>query len=366
MRRILVVEDEIAVLENIVELLQDYNYEVIFTNHGKEATKLAKESSPDLIICDIMMPEVNGFEVLLKLQEDEKTRTIPFIFLTAKADKEDIRHGMDLGADDYLTKPFTPDQLFKAIDSRLKKRESQDELAERRLEELKKNIASTMPHEFRTPLNGILASSQFLLEYFDSLDKDEIKQLHESIHTSAQRLHRHIINYLFYADLEWINKEQAQKQNAGDCITHAPSELALAVFNKKAIKSNRMDDLILNIKSNPKIKIKQEHFLKICEEIADNAFKFSEPGHEVVLTIEGEDSFCKIISKDHGRGINTDHITRIGAYMQFERKVYEQQGSGLGLIIVKRLTEIYNGKFSIYSEMNKYTSVEIKIPIILD
>ncbi|MGD1921378.1 MAG: response regulator transcription factor [Pleurocapsa sp.] len=119
MAKILVIEDELSIRENIVDLLEAEEFEVFSTSNGILGILWAKENKPDLVICDVMMPEISGHEVLEEIREIPETMLTPFIFLTAMSDKEDIRNGMELGADDYLTKPFTRQELLNAIDSRL-------------------------------------------------------------------------------------------------------------------------------------------------------------------------------------------------------------------------------------------------------
>ena len=123
MTKILVIEDELFVRENIVDLLEAEDFDVFSTENGVLGILWAQENIPDLVICDVMMPEISGHEVLEEMREIPETSLTPFIFLTAMADKGDIRHGMELGADDYLTKPFTRDELLSAISSRLAKQE---------------------------------------------------------------------------------------------------------------------------------------------------------------------------------------------------------------------------------------------------
>lgn len=121
MTKILVIEDELYVRENIVDLLEAEDFEVFSTENGILGILWAQENLPDLVICDVMMPEINGHDVLAEMRELPNIELTPFIFLTAMANKDDIRHGMELGADDYLTKPFTRDELLNAISSRLLK-----------------------------------------------------------------------------------------------------------------------------------------------------------------------------------------------------------------------------------------------------
>ena len=121
MKKILVIEDNSDVRENLAEILELSNFEVLTAENGKIGVELALQERPDLVICDVMMPELDGFGVLHILSKKPETADIPFIFLTAKADKSDFRKGMNLGADDYITKPFEDVELLDAIETRLKK-----------------------------------------------------------------------------------------------------------------------------------------------------------------------------------------------------------------------------------------------------
>lgn len=121
MKKVLLIEDDAALRENTAELLELSNYKVITAPHGRLGIALAKEQLPDIIVCDIMMPEVDGYGVLEELSIHQETSQIPFIFLSAKTEHKEIRKGMNLGADDYLTKPFEEQELFDAIESRLAK-----------------------------------------------------------------------------------------------------------------------------------------------------------------------------------------------------------------------------------------------------
>lgn len=121
MKKLLLIEDDVVVRENTAELLELSNYEVITAPNGKAGVEAAKTNLPDIIVCDVMMPELDGYGVLEELSKNEATSGIPFIFLSAKTEHKDIRRGMDLGADDYLTKPFEETDLLSAIESRLAK-----------------------------------------------------------------------------------------------------------------------------------------------------------------------------------------------------------------------------------------------------
>ena len=123
MKKILIIEDNDEVRENTAEILELSDYEVMTASNGKEGVSIALKEKPDLIVCDIMMPQLDGYGVLHLLSKHKETSTIPFIFLTAKSEKQDFRKGMELGADDYITKPFEGTELLNAIETRLKKTE---------------------------------------------------------------------------------------------------------------------------------------------------------------------------------------------------------------------------------------------------
>lgn len=162
MKKILFIEDDTVVRENTAELLELANYSVITAPNGKIGISKAKEHLPDVIICDIMMPELNGYGVLQILNKEETTKHIPFIFLSAKIERRDIRKGMNLGADDYITKPFDESELFSAIESRLAKvaiikenivEEENSSISEvpRTLNQLKNYFVNTFESHFFNP-----------------------------------------------------------------------------------------------------------------------------------------------------------------------------------------------------------------------
>lgn len=121
MKTVLLIEDDTVLRENTSELLELSGYKVLKASNGKVGVALAKKQHPDIVICDIMMPELDGYSVLERLSKSKLTKYIPFIFLSAKTERDDVRKGMNLGADDYITKPFTEDDLISAIESRLAK-----------------------------------------------------------------------------------------------------------------------------------------------------------------------------------------------------------------------------------------------------
>jgi CRP-like cAMP-binding protein/FixJ family two-component response regulator len=138
-KKVLLIEDDAVLRENTAELLELSNYEVMVAPNGKVGVEMAKNQSPDIIVCDIMMPELDGYGVLELLSKDDNTKYTPFIFLSAKTERKDVRKGMDLGADDYITKPFSEDELISAIESRIAKASILKDIREKQFDDQLKN-----------------------------------------------------------------------------------------------------------------------------------------------------------------------------------------------------------------------------------
>lgn len=362
MAKILVIEDEESIRENILELLEAENFEGIGAINGKVGIKLAIEQIPDLILCDMMMPEVDGHGVIKALRSEPLTATIPFIFLTAKADKVDIRTGMELGADDYITKPCTPQELLKAIAIRLEKQKTISRQSQKTLDELRTNISMSLPHELRTPLNAILGFSELILSEYQVLEESDILEMIGQIQTSGHRLYRLIQNFLLYAELEIAatNPELLKEMRNSEfsCVKSLLSQKA----RQQAKHANRTDDLQLNLQDSS-VAIDSVRLAKIVEELLDNAFKFSLEGTPVLLSTFVENQTFILSVKDQGRGMTTDQIAQLEAYRQFDRKLYQQAGLGLGLAIVQRLVELHGGEFKIESLPQQETIVCVSLPV---
>lgn len=259
MKRIVVIEDEPDVREIIMDILDAENFLVLGAENGQAGIELVQQHLPDLIICDVMMPELPGYDVLKILRNHQATATIPFVFLTAKSTKADLRQGMDLGADDYLTKPFTRQELLNAITSRFDKQGMIEQKTQEQLNALRTNITFALPHELRTPLNGIISFSQMLLDDFSELPPEEIEEMLNDIQFSAQRLNRIICNFLLYADLELLIHNAERRKKLPISSVQNPNILVKEIVNQ-VIQShpNRFQDLQLDLGQNVEVKISQD------------------------------------------------------------------------------------------------------------
>ena len=358
MTKILTIEDEPDVREIILDILEAEGYEVAGASDGNAGVHLAAAFQPDLILCDVMMPELDGYGVLAALRQLPATATTPFIFLTARTTKGDVRQGMHLGADDYLTKPFTHDELLGAVSARLQRQSVAQVQSQAQLDALRHSIAFSLPHELRTPLNGIVATSQLLLEELEDLDADEMREMLLDIHSSGQRLFRLIQNFLLYAEVELMARDRSRMQELRQLRLDYPAATIEAAAQRQARDwPDRGADLHLRVE-DATICMSESALQKIVMELVDNAYKFSPAGQAVRVTAGIQGDRYGLTVADEGRGLSPEQIRSIGAYQQFDRKLHEQQGSGLGLTLAQRLCTLYGGSLELSSKPDQGTIVQ--------
>lgn len=348
MKKVLVIDDTPEIRMIIEETLNMFGFATIMAEDGESGIEMARRHLPDLIICDVNMPKLDGFGTLTRLREDERTATIPFIFLSGAVERPNVRRGMELGADDYLTKPFTPSELLAAVNARLEKQAEFERKSEKKLDELRGQMTLALPHELRTPLNGIMGLAQIFIEDHATMKPAEILENARYIHLSAERLHRLIENFLGYAQIELMAKDAKQILATASASFTATAPIITNCSRTVAARWKRDADLKLDVRpcTVPAI---ADNLQKIVEELVDNAFKFSEPGTPVRVVAGALDQTFSLNVINSGRGMTAEQIARIGPHIQFDRDKYEQQGAGLGLTIAKRLAELNGGQFSITS-----------------
>src|SRR6266550_2829994 len=271
MKKILVIDDEAWLREMIQMALQQRDYEVIEAENGTVGIEKARKELPDLILCDVNMGKMDGYATLSSLRNEATTATIPFILMTGLADNAGMRHGMELGADDYLPKPFTIEGLYAAVDARLRKVATVRAEAERRLADLRDNISLMLPHELRTPLNGILAYGEILTAEAATLQPGEVAEMGQVIHQSGRRLERLIENFLIYAQLELFAADPQKIAALRQKQTQCPAKLIEEHARAQAASANRASDLVLELVDYP-APISEEYLARIVDEVVQNAF----------------------------------------------------------------------------------------------
>ena len=359
-QKILVIDDEDDYRGMIAATLTLEGYGISQASNGLDGLAAIKLHHPDLVLCDINMPTMDGYTLLGALKEDSEYAAIPFIFLTGNAAKDDMRQGMKLGADDYLTKPFTSEELISAIKARLLQKKGVQKYYESQFDDIKTSIVRSLPHEFRTPLHAILGYGQILQEETD-LPPDEVKEIGAMIHKSAERLRHLLENLILLGELQFLTSDtKAIATMRREAMTSLREIIQSAAKEEEGIRK-RADSIEIRVKDFL-VHISSMHLTKIIEEIIDNALKFSEPGTKVHISSEENDAAVRIVIRDEGRGMSSEQIGKVAAFQQFERHQYEQQGAGLGLAIAKTLAELYGGSLAIESEDKRGTTVTLCLP----
>lgn len=350
MKKILIVEDEEIVRSNIAEILESENFEVIETDNGISAIKSLENSLPDLIISDIMMPGIDGYDLVKYIQSNPVTSGIPIILLTARSETRDIRMGMQYGADDYITKPFKANDLISAVKTRLQKQSN----FKQKFDDLKSNISMYIPHELRTPLVSILGFADLIINNLDDLEKREIKEMAEKVKHSGLRLYDRIEKFLYFAELE-LNKTE----NKSIDKTQIDS---MYVTNLLTSKFRNNDVSLLSIKiDEAELKISQDYLSRILIELVDNAYKFMQSSSPIIISGEVIGNTYQILVIDKGMGMTKDEEKQITAFKQFNREQNQQEGNGLGLAIVKNIVKLADGNFEINSKKDEGTEVKINL-----
>lgn len=357
--RILVIEDEPQIRENLTWLLEAGGYETLTAPDGQRGIERALSEHPDLILCDVMMPGADGFEVLRRVRACPETALTPFLVLTARAAREDLRAAMAAGADDYITKPFAAHDVLEAVAARLEKQATLEEKQEARLAQLRTSISQALPHEFRTPLTAVIGFSQVLLDEWGHVSLEEAREMVRHVHEAGCRLERTVENYSFFAHLELLASDaellaklqQAPTTDAASCVED--------VARQVAAKYARLGDLRLGIEACS-VAVQEPYLVKATYELVDNAFKFSDPSAPVAVRLRMHEAAAVLEVLDRGRGMSSGDARRVAAFLQFGRATHEDQGSGLGLVIARRIAELHGGTMHLDSQPGVGTRVELR------
>lgn len=360
MRRILLIEDDPAIRDNLVWLLETHGYEVAAAAGGEEGLRQAGDERPDLVLCDVMMPGLDGLDVLAALRRQPETAALPFIFLTARAAREDLRIGMTAGADDYITKPFAAEEVLDAVRARLERQSQLADQHEARLEELRVSIARALPHELRTPLTTILGYSELLLEE-KGMEPEMALQAAADIHEAGRRLERTVERYDAFTHLMLAAASSTFSGAAPGGRVAEADGLVAGVASQVATEHGRLVDLY--VRAAPSGTLAYETQLRhAVRELIDNAFKFSPLGSPVGVGARVHGDAFVVQVRDAGCGFDPSDVQRAGAFLQFDRHRHEQQGTGLGLAIVRGVADLFGGTFVIDSTPGSGTTACLTLP----
>ncbi len=357
---VLLVDDEQANLELFSAILEEEGYRILSAKNAALALQLLEKNKPDLIISDIYMPEMGGFEFYEKVQGVAELRSIPFIFLSALSDRAHVREGKELGADDYLTKPIDIDELVTTVRGKLKRAASMRSAMQSEFEALKEQVLATLSHELNTPLTYIIGFSEIISSAASSITTDELKEFADLIHHGGGRLKNLVDDFLITVQ---IDSGQTKSYYETDRRQFDLAKSIDLLRNEYApVASEKGLEFIVKTEKELPVVGSETLIRDIIGRLLSNALKFTPKG-SVTLTAASGSDVVRLEVSDTGVGFPPQELPRVcDRFYQVNKDKQQQQGAGLGLYIAKNLADINRSKLEISSSENAGTKVTLLIP----
>lgn len=363
---ILIVEDNDDLREEVALVLSAENYTVHTAADGREALDALEGADwkPDLIVSDIAMPRMDGYDFFVAVHEIPALRAIPFIFLTARGTRRDVRMGRQLGVDDYLVKPFEPEEFLAVVQNKLQRSAEMREHASRELDDARHTMVQLLSHELRTPLTYVTGGFSLLAEDLQrSLSPDTEVSL-SLIRSGTNRLNRLTEQMVLYAELN-SGHARMQIERAGQLInvenlvkTVVAAQHVDAQEKRIQISMGDFPDGALDVFGLV------DMLAQAVGEVLRNAISYSPEHSEVQVNIFQQAGDAVIQITDHGRGIKAEDVPNVwNVLIQSERHQHEQQGAGMGLPIARLVAELHGGHIELQSTLNEGTTVTIRLPL---
>lgn len=354
MKTILLIDDDECVRTTFGCALRRDGYHVIESDSGAAGLEAARQHLPDLILSDFDMPGGDGSTVLSGIRRDPELRCKQVVLMTGRQDLITPRKGMDEGADDFLVKPVSMDALLRCMKARFGRASLSWRIEDEMLENLRASVPSNLPHEFFTPMAGIIGLMEILESGYSTFTPEEVQGIHRDVYHSALRLNRTLRNYLMILEPQAPASEGVTRP-----LSCSEVETSISAGVAEALRlSDRRQDVTVRIQPCA-ILMKVADLSHVVEELVDNACKFSRHGTPIIVELNSEN---RLTVTDQGRGMAPEQIGRMGAFKQFDRQKYQQQGLGLGLILLQKLTAQYGAAFSLSSKPGCGTRAEIAFP----
>lgn len=360
---ILLVDDTPANIDVLRKTLEPEGYNLSFAPNGAIALKLAVHNQPDLILLDVMMPELDGFETCRELKKNEKTRDIPVIFITAKTETEDIVNGFSLGGVDYIAKPFRQEEVCARVKTHLQLMHTRRQLekkneALRELNALKNQFLGMAAHDLRNPLSSICGFAKMIKEEKGELQDGQMDEFLDIIYSSGHRMQALVNNFL---DISVIESGQLKLDIRPQSLKKLIEE-RIRIFTFHA--NRKQIALSESLPETPPIRFDYNHLSQVIDNLVWNAIKFSPKNSGIHVSMEDNGGEVKVSVKDEGPGISMeDQVKLFGAFQKLGAKATDGEKSvGLGLVIVKKIIEAHGGRIEVKSEPGSGATFSFSIP----
>ncbi len=354
---ILVVDDNEQNLSILGNVLMEYNYEVIPASSGREAFESISEMPPDLILLDIMMPEMDGYEVCKVLKDNEQTMEIPIIFLTAKIETEDIVKAFNYGAVDYVTKPFRKEELLARVKTHLELRRSLK--AEHDLVNMKDKLFSIIGHDLRGPIGTFMMMLETVTNEENKFSVENIMQYLNKMKEVSKNTYLLLENLLNWARSQRKLVEYHLMDTKFIMIVEQCFSVLAETAGKKSIK------LTHQINPETSVYCDENTITTVIRNLISNSLKFTEEGGSINISEQKNGDFVRISVKDTGVGISEPNLKKLFRQDQIFTKygTRGEKGTGLGLLLCKDFVEGNGGRIYVESELGKGTTFHFTLPL---
>ena len=358
---ILVVEDNPDLNTAICEILESYGFRVSSAANGVEALDRLKRVVPDAILCDIMMPGMDGYTLLKHARADTQLRTLPFIFLTARTSLDDQRRAREIGIEDYLTKPVDSRNLVVAINNALRRRQIMQEEMRQQMDALRNRIVGLLQHEFRTPLTFVLGYAEFLMDTTATdFNIDELRASTAAILDGGRRLQRLIESFLMLAELQnrTLESENVENLNALNLLRD------IANASRQQLEEAQNAVVIFEQNNTAMVFGDEELLREAIKRLLDNAIRYRRPDSaRIWLSVEVISTYVGFRVRDEGVGMTPEVVEQFARpFEQFDRDNRTQPGAGLSLALIYHIARLHGGNLEVQSELGVGSTFTLWLP----
>lgn len=367
---ILMVDDNPANIKLLADMLTSRGYKVQQATNGLDALDIARATPPDIILLDIFMPHVDGYEVCRRLKVDERTQDIPVIFISALTDVDNIVRGFDVGGSDYITKPFKFKEVLARIANMLMlvhQRRQIELLREQErqnfeaLDAMKNEFISMATHDLRNPLNVILGYLR-VVQQLDVAEKDAplLREATENITLSVEKMRTLVTDILDLAQIKTGLDLDRTPISLNSFLTTSLKGLHMVARDKGV----RLDYTVPEEDAFVLLDIKR--MSRVIDNLVSNAIKYTPQGGQVLVSAQKQNSSAAINVTDNGLGIPENDLPHVfDAFYRIDRgEVQREEGSGLGLSIVKTIVEQHGGTIEVKSAEGQGSTFIVLLPLV--
>jgi signal transduction histidine kinase len=344
---VLLIDDSRELRDVLQEIVSSKGWDITCAEDADSGMRALMQSTPDIIICDVMMPDKDGYQFFTEVRSNPDWGNIPFIFLTSLAGREEMLSGKACGCDDYLTKPFDPEELLAVIRGKLALAAHRKKMVHSQFEGYRRRIIHTLSHEFRTPLVSINTGTELLLDEQRTLSEDQTRRLLESIQRGGYRLERLVNDFMLLQQIDLGHAATSCSKFRRSQPFYLLVGSVVESFHESLPRTQPVEVRIAEADAQvheSRVNIYDVQVAHVIQHLLSNALKFGGSDKPIDVSLRIEDEHAVLQVRDYGPGLSDRDVERAcELFKQIGRETNEQQGAGLGLTISRYFTRINNG-----------------------